>query len=159
MWLCPSYHLACAFFFVLGHGVSLLMVVQQRVVILEFSQEKMSTHPSIPSFSSSVYLHTFVNDSLKNSSHLLFLESCPIYTDTGWLGNTLAWRITLACEHPLSTTQEKTLHTDMTRWSILKSDWSYCLQLKKEKLYTVGKNKTNSWVWLGSWTPYCQIQT
>ena len=28
-----------------------------------------------------------------------------------------------------------------------------------EKLYTVSKNKTGSWLWLGSWTPYCQIQT
>ena len=27
-----------------------------------------------------------------------------------------------------------------------------------EKLYTVNKNKTGSWLWLGSWT-YCQIQT
>ena len=28
-----------------------------------------------------------------------------------------------------------------------------------EKLYTVRKNKTGSWLWLRSWTPYCQIQT
>ena len=28
-----------------------------------------------------------------------------------------------------------------------------------EKLYTVNKNKTRSWLWLRSWTPYCQIQT
>ena len=28
-----------------------------------------------------------------------------------------------------------------------------------EKLYTVSKNKTRSWLWLISWTPYCQIQT
>ena len=28
-----------------------------------------------------------------------------------------------------------------------------------EKLYTVSKNKTRSWLWLRSWTPYCQIQT
>ena len=26
-----------------------------------------------------------------------------------------------------------------------------------EKLYTVSKNKTGSWLWLRSWTPYCQI--
>ena len=49
--LLPS---CCNFSFALGHAVSflvrtnilLLMVVQQRVVILEFSQEKMSTRPS-----------------------------------------------------------------------------------------------------------------
>ena len=27
------------------------------------------------------------------------------------------------------------------------------------KLYTVGKNKTGSWLWLRSWTACCQIQT
>ena len=31
------------------------MVVQQGVVILEFSQEKMCAHPSAPSYSSEVY--------------------------------------------------------------------------------------------------------
>ena len=49
--LLPS---CCGFSFARGHGVPifvgsnifLLMVVQQRVVILEFSQERMSTHPS-----------------------------------------------------------------------------------------------------------------
>ena len=39
------------------------------------------------------------------------------------------------------------------------SDWLYSLQPKMEKLYTVSKNKTESWLWLRSWTPYCQIQT
>ena len=62
-------------------------------------------------------------------------------------------------KHLLSTTQEKTLHMDITRWSTLKSDWLYSLQPMVEKLYTVSKNKTGSWLWLRSWTPYCQIQT
>ena len=62
-------------------------------------------------------------------------------------------------KHPLPTTQEKILHTDITRWSILKSDWLYPLQPKIKKLYTVSKNKTGSWLWLSSWTPYYQIQT
>ena len=61
-------------------------------------------------------------------------------------------------KHPLPTTQEKTLHMDITRWSTRKSDWLYSLQPKMEKLYTVSKNKTGSWLWLRSWTPYCQIQ-
>ena len=61
-------------------------------------------------------------------------------------------------KHPLPTTQEKTLHMDITRWSTPKSDWLY-LQPKMEKLYTVSKNKTRSWLWLRPWTPYCQIQT
>ena len=62
-------------------------------------------------------------------------------------------------KQPLPTTKEKTLHTDITRWSTPKSDWLYSLQPKMEKLYTVSKNKTGSWLWLRSWTPFCQIQT
>ena len=62
-------------------------------------------------------------------------------------------------KHPLPTTKEKTLHMDITRWSTPKSDWLYSLQPKMEKLYTVKKNKTRSWLWLRSWTSYCQIQT
>ena len=61
-------------------------------------------------------------------------------------------------KHPLPTTQEKTLHMDITRWSTPKSDWLYSLQPKMEKLYTVSKNKTGSWLWL-TLTPHCQIQT
>ena len=40
---------------------------------------------------------------------------------------------------PLPTTQKKTLHMDIARWSIPKSDWLYSLQPKMEKLYTVSK--------------------
>ena len=61
-------------------------------------------------------------------------------------------------KHPLPTTQKKTLHMDITRWSTLKPDWLHSLQPKMEKLYIVSKNKTGSWLWLRSWT-YCQIQT
>ena len=51
-----------------------------------------------------------------------------------------------------------TLSMNIIRRSILKSDWLYSLELKLEKLYTVSKNKTGSWLWLRSWTFYCQIQ-
>ena len=71
----------------------------------------------------------------------------------------LPWECTGHSKHPLPTTQEKTLHMDITRWSTPKSDWLYSLQPKMEKLYTVSKNKTGSWLWLRSWTQYCQIQT
>ena len=37
-------------------------------------------------------------------------------------------------KHPLPTTHEKTLHMDITRWSIPKSYWLYSLQQKMEKL-------------------------
>ena len=62
-------------------------------------------------------------------------------------------------KHPLPTTQEKTLHMNIIRWSTPKLDWLDSLQPKMEKLYTVSKNKTRSWLWLRPWTPYCQIQT
>ena len=62
-------------------------------------------------------------------------------------------------KHPLPTTQEKTLHMDITRWSTPKSDWLYSLQPMMKKLYTVNRNKTGSWLWLRSWTLYCRIQT
>ena len=42
----------------------------------------------------------------------------------------------------LPTTQETTLHMDITRWSISESDWLYSLQPKIKKLYTGSKNKT-----------------
>ena len=68
-------------------------------------------------------------------------------------------------KHPLPTTQEKTLHMDITRWSTQKSDWLYSFQPKVESSiqsakasYTVSKSKTGSGLWLRSWTPYCQIQ-
>ena len=51
------------------------------------------------------------------------------------------------------------LQTWTSWWLILKSDWLYFFQLKMEKLYTVTKNKTGSWLWLRSWNPYFQIQT
>ena len=49
-------------------------------------------------------------------------------------------------------------HVGITRRSIPKSDWLYSLQPKMEKLYTVSKNKTGSWLWLRSWMLYYQIQ-
>ena len=49
-------------------------------------------------------------------------------------------------KHRLPIIQETTLHMDVTRWSTPKSDWLYSLQPKMEKLYTVSKNKTGSWL-------------
>ena len=46
----------------------------------------------------------------------------------------LPWECTGHSKHPFQTTQEKTLHMDITRWSTLKSDWLYSLQPKMEKL-------------------------
>ena len=60
-------------------------------------------------------------------------------------------------KHPLPTPQGTSLHMNITRWSITKSDYIF-LQPNMEKLNTVSKNKTGSWLWLRPWTPYCKIQ-
>ena len=51
-------------------------------------------------------------------------------------------------KYPLPTTQEKTLHLDITRWSTSKSDWLYSLQPKMEKLYQIRSDQLLSRVWL-----------
>ena len=51
-------------------------------------------------------------------------------------------------KYPLPTTQENTLHMDITRWSIPKSDWLYSMWPYMEKIYTVSKNKVGGWLWL-----------
>ena len=61
-------------------------------------------------------------------------------------------------KYPFPTKQEKALPKDNTRWSTPKSDWLYSLQPKVGKLHTVSKNKTGSWLWLKSWTPYYQFR-
>ena len=60
-------------------------------------------------------------------------------------------------KHPFPTTQETTLYMDITKWSIPKSDCLYSLHSKIEKLYTVSKNKTWSWLSLRLWAFYCKI--
>ena len=60
-------------------------------------------------------------------------------------------------KHASPTIQDTTLHMDITRWLIPKSDWLCYLQSKIE-LYTVSKNKTWSWLWLRSSAAYCKIQ-
>ena len=66
---------------------------------------------------------------------------------------------TLVIANNLCQQYKRRLYTWTSPKSIPKSDWLYYLQPKMEKLYTISKNKTGSWLWLRSWTPYCQIQT
>ena len=56
----------------------------------------------------------------------------------------------LVIAYAFPTTQEKTLHMDITRWSILKSDGLYSLQSEMEKLYTFSQNKAGGSLWLRS---------
>ena len=59
-------------------------------------------------------------------------------------------------KHPLPTTQGKTVHMDITRWSIRLIIF---FAAKDGETIQSAKNKTRSWLWLRSWTPYGQIQT
>ena len=83
-------------------------------------------------------------------------NSCPNSSLkwAGWHTYSFNWAQIL-----IPTAQEKTVHMDVIRWPTPKSDWSCSLQPKMEKLYTVSKNKTGSWLWLRPWTPSCKIQT
>ena len=58
-----------------------------------------------------------------------------IRNEEGQTNTVLPRKCTGHSKHPLPTTQEKTLHMDITRWSTPKSDGLYSLQPKMEKLY------------------------
>ena len=60
------------------------------------------------------------------------------------IGKVLPRERTSHSRYPLPTTQEKTLHMDITRWSTPKSDLFYSLQPKMETLFRVSKNKTGN---------------
>ena len=59
-------------------------------------------------------------------------------------------------KHSLLITQEMTLHMDITRWSIWKSDWLYSLQLKCSIQSAKIRPRAD---WLSSWAAYWKIQT
>ena len=62
-------------------------------------------------------------------------------------------------KYPLPTAQLSNSthgHPQMVNTEI---SWLYSLQPKMEKLYIVSRNKIKKWLWLRSWTTYCQIQT
>ena len=82
-------------------------------------------------------------------------EEIPGVTDKFVLGvqNETGQRLTEFCqENTLVITnthfqviQETTLHKEIATWSVLKSDCSYSLQLKMEKLYTVSKTRPGAY--------------
>ena len=95
--------------------------------------------------------HYFMGNRWGNSGNSVRLYFLGLQSHCRWW---LPREQTGHSKHPLLTTQVKTLHMDITKWSILKSDWLYSLQPKMEKLYTVSKNKTRGWLWLRSWAKF-----
>ena len=67
-----------------------------------------------------------------------------VHNEAGQRLTVLSREHTGQSKHHFPTTQDVTLHVGITKWSILKSDWLCSLQPKKEKLYTVSKNRTRS---------------
>ena len=47
-------------------------------------------------------------------------------------------------KHPLPTTQEKTLHMNITRWSTPKSGWLYSLQTKMESSIQTARTRSGA---------------
>ena len=158
-------------------GTSLLFHVQFQLLLpdlhLGSSRGRSGglVFPSLSEFSQFIVIHIVKGFGLVNKAEIdVFLELSCFFHDPADVGNLISGSSAFSKTslnirkftvhvHPLPTTQEKTLYMDITRWSTPKSDWLYSLQPEMEKLYTVNKNKTRSWLWLRPWTPYCQIQT
>ena len=70
-------------------------------------------------------------------------QICPPRTERSWAtaNRVLPSECTGHSKHSLPTTQEQTLHMDITRWSTSKSDWLFSLQSNLEKRYTVTKTR------------------
>ena len=61
-------------------------------------------------------------------------------------------------DSPFSCFLRNVLSLCLIKLLLLKTALLHSKMPKTEKLYTVSKNRTGSWLWLGSWTPYCRIQ-
>ena len=123
------------------------------------SQDGMQSGKPRDTWSNRQVLPWHTKWSMAKDNKELVTKSLVVTKSNKVVTKSLLWECTGHSKHPLPTTQEKTLQMDITRWSTLKSDWLFSLQPKMEKIYTVSKNKTRSWLWLRSWFPYCQIKT
>ena len=118
-------------------------VIPQPRLLISFNLPPNSTEQVLSSLS------PFSLIKKQGSGRLSGPKSC-----NQWMQGLKIWTTTTTTFYLLYTTKRC-----RSQRSIPKSAWLYSLQLKMEKLYTVSKNKTGSWLWLRSWTPYCQIQT
>ena len=85
-----------------------------------------------------IVIHTSKGFGMVNKAEMVvFLELSSFFHDSADVGNLISG----------SSAFSKT------------SLWLYYLQPKMETLYTVSKNKTGNWLWLRSWSHYCQIET
>ena len=138
------------------------MLLQMAIFFSFYVYHSLFIHSSADGHLGCFHVLAIVNSAaLNNDLHVSFkIAFCFGYiSGSGSAGSYSLFIFSFLRHYPLPTTQEKTLHMDITRWSTPKSDWLYFVQPKMEKLYTVNKNKPRRWLWLRSWTPYYQIQT
>ena len=125
--------------------------ISQEVVQVVWYSHLLKNFPQF------IVIHTVKCFGLVNKAEVdVFLELSCFYNDPAHVGNLVS----------VSSAFSK---TSLNIWKfkvhvLLKSglenfEHYFTLQSKMEKLYTVSKNKTGRWLWLRSWTPYCQIQT
>ena len=92
----------------------------------------------------------------------MFLTSTACHKITyanGYCGAWAGWAVSVSV---LLLTQGPTLRTTvlehLQHGSTPKSDYILCSQWWRSSIQSA-KSETRSWLWLRSWTPYCQIQT
>ena len=137
-------------------------VIQQMLALWSDSSTFSKTSLNIWKF----IVHELLKPGLENFEHYFtsVWDECNCAVVWAFFGIAFLWDWNENWPFPvlwplLFQQHKKRLHMDITRWSTPKSDWLYSFQPKMEKRYTVSKNKTRSWLWLRSWTSYCQIQT
>ena len=115
-------------------------VVKTRVWLARSSQPGAQQSQDLSSLPSMVSLHlhsqqAWTQDTVQAGSEIRSETCSAFFVSEAWArvfnfsnsrakaNRVLSREHTIHSKHPLPTTQEMTLHMDITRWSILKSDW------------------------------------
>ena len=124
------------------------MVVQQRVVILEFLQEKMSSHPSTLELTPKKDVFFIIGDwnakvgqEMPGVTGKFFLV---VQNEAGQRQALLQRQCTGHSKHSLPRTQEKTLHMEISQKVNTKIRLIILIATKDGELYTLIKNKIRS---------------
>ena len=156
------------------HGHHQIVNTEIRLIIFFVAKDGESESHSIMSDSLQPYgLYSLWNSPYQNTgvgSLSLFQGFFPTQGSTqvshiaGWLyqqSHKRSPRILEWVVYPFS--RESSHPRNWTRVSCIAggffTNWEIREALKMEKLYTISKNKMESWLWLRSWNSFCQIQT
>ena len=138
-----------SFSFALGHGVSLFGRIQHSSVddcsIASCNFGVLTGEDKCTSFHSIILCFVLGDWNIKVGKSRYTWNNRQVWPwSTKWSrakANSFARECTGHSKQPLPTTQETTLHMNIIRWSIPKSNWLCSLQPKIEKLYTVRKTR------------------